>query len=157
MQFLANDKTEYSKEYCKHLEKGKDLNLTDQKKIIINYRLDKIRRLIASLERFIFTTFSNCKFFEMEKTFQLPVLHMKLSLYSISFIFREFLNFFAYSIIFKIPALFICCQVDVVFLFSDRTITNEIWSRQSFLFNRRTRMWKGGKKVTPLNWWQLKL
>ena len=32
MQFLANDKTEYSKEYCKHLEKGKDLNLTDQKK-----------------------------------------------------------------------------------------------------------------------------
>ena len=145
MQFLANDKTEYSKEYCKHLEKGKDLNLTDQKKKI-NYRLDKIRRLIASLEWFIFTTFSNCKFFEMEKTFQLPVLHMKLSLYSISFIFREFLNFFAYSIIFKIPALFIWCQVDVVFLFSDRTITNEIWSRQSFLLTGARGCEKAGKR-----------
>ena len=83
--------------------------------------------------------------------------HEAKFVFNIFFIFREFLNFFACSIIFKIPALFICCQVDVVFLFSDRTITNEIWSRQSFLFNRRTRMWKGGKKVTPLNWWQLKL
>ena len=41
-----------------------------------------------------------------------------------SYIFRQFLNFFAYLIIFKIPALFICCQVDVDFLSSARTITN---------------------------------
>ena len=39
MQFLANDKAELknwnnifiSREYCKHLENGQNLNLTDQK------------------------------------------------------------------------------------------------------------------------------
>ena len=124
---------------------------------LINYRLDKIRGLIASLEWFIFKSFPNLKFFWEGEYFAFPSrrTHEAKFVFIILHItpILEFLRLFNH---FQDPCF--------IYLLSSRCCFSTLALERlrmkfdfgnHFFFNRRTRMWKGGKKVTPLHWWQL--